>query len=173
MAPGLTSVESHHSVNFNHLKPQGFRSIFPDGIKTCGQHPPNYDELEGYDEFPESIEGPTLWKAEDYRDNPERWVHRFSEDEIEEMSTTADDFKASGTPLTGITKVVPKLRLIRGERSSRLVRITSPYLACPPFWHLSALSSSMAKALFFSKASQSSDGATKNQRSRTWDSAPI
>ena len=106
MAPGLTSVETDNATNFSTIKSQASRSIFPDGIKTSGQHPPNYDELKEYDEFPESIDGPTLWKAEDYRDNPERWVHRFSEDEIEEMSTAADDFKASGTPLTGITKVV-------------------------------------------------------------------
>ncbi|KAG7005765.1 hypothetical protein G7Y79_00018g045720 [Physcia stellaris] len=86
MAPGLTSVETDNSTNFSAIKSQASRSIFPDGIKTSGQHPPNYDELKGYDEF------------------PKRWVHRFSEDEIEEMSTAADDFKASGTPLTGITK---------------------------------------------------------------------
>lgn len=173
MAPGLTSVQTDNSINFTAIKSQASRSIFPDGIKTSGQHPPNYDELKGYHEFPESVDGPTLWKAEDYRDNPERWVHRFSEDEIEEMSTAADDFKASGTPLTGITKVVPSHGEYQGNRSSRLGRIISPYLASPAFWRLSAMSSSTAKVSLSSKASQSSDGAIKSLRSRTWDSAPI
>ena len=133
MAPGLTSVETADSVDLSTIKSQGPRSVFPDGIKTSGQHPPNYEELKEYDQFPESIGGPTLWKAEDYRDNPERWVHRFSEDEIEEMSTAADDFEASGTPLTGITKVVPSHGESRGNCSSRHVRIISLYHACPAF----------------------------------------
>lgn len=173
MAPGLTSVDTDNSINFTTIKPQGSRSIFPDGIKTSGQHPPNYDELRGYDEFPQSIDGPTLWKAEDYRDNPERWVHRFSEEEIEEMSTAADDFEAFGTLLTGITKVVPSHGKSQGNCSSRLVRIISLYLAFLTFCHLSAMSSSTAKASFSSKASQSSDGAIKSPQSPTWDSARI
>ncbi|KAI2611221.1 Clavaminate synthase-like protein [Hypoxylon fragiforme] len=80
------------------------RSIFPDGLKTTGQHPPLYDQLYPYSAFPKHIEGPTVWKAEDYANNPERWVHPFSESELEEISQTADTFIASGLPLTGISK---------------------------------------------------------------------
>ena len=81
--------------------------IFPDGLKTTGQHPPLYDELHPYEKFPKSISGPTLWKAEDYRDAPERWTHRFNEEEVAELSATADAFLAAKIPLTGITKVLP------------------------------------------------------------------
>lgn len=45
-----------------------------------------------------------MWKTEDYIHNPERWTHVFSDDQIAELSTAADTFIASGTPLTGITK---------------------------------------------------------------------
>ena len=81
------------------------KTIFPDGIKTSGQTLPDYDQIRPYSEFPKEITGPTVWKAEDYKDNPERWVHRFSEEEVQELSKAADDFLASGTPMTGITKV--------------------------------------------------------------------
>ncbi|KAI1634702.1 hypothetical protein F4809DRAFT_501243 [Biscogniauxia mediterranea] len=80
------------------------RSVFPDGLKTTGQHPPLYDQLYPYSAFPKHIEGPTVWKAEDYSNNPERWVHQFSSEEIAEISQAADNFIASGIPITGITK---------------------------------------------------------------------
>ncbi|KAL8685669.1 MAG: hypothetical protein Q9218_007618 [Villophora microphyllina] len=77
---------------------------FPDGIKTSGQHPPLYDQLQPYKNFPKNINGPTVWKKEDYDHNPERWTHRFTNTEIAELSDAADTFEASGTPLTAITK---------------------------------------------------------------------
>jgi hypothetical protein len=49
--------------------------------------------------------GPAVWKAEDYRNNPELWTQEFSADEIAEISAAADTFITNGTPLTGITKV--------------------------------------------------------------------
>ncbi|KAI0484301.1 hypothetical protein GGR56DRAFT_668885 [Xylariaceae sp. FL0804] len=80
------------------------RSVFPDGLKTTGQQPPLYDQIYPYSAFPKHIEGPTVWRPEDYADNPERWVHQFSAAEIEEMSRAADAFMASPLPITGITK---------------------------------------------------------------------
>ncbi|CAK7238469.1 hypothetical protein SEUCBS140593_010720 [Sporothrix eucalyptigena] len=83
---------------------QAPRSIFPDGIRTSGQHNPIYSQLKPYSEFPKEITGPTVWHKEDYEGQPERWVHRFSAEEVAELSATADAFIESGTPLTGITK---------------------------------------------------------------------
>ncbi|TID14327.1 hypothetical protein E2P81_ATG09206 [Venturia nashicola] len=80
------------------------RSIFPDGIRTSGQHPPLYNLLQPYDQFPKEITGPTLWKKEDFVDKPEAWVHRFTKEEIEELSQAADQFIERGIPLTGISK---------------------------------------------------------------------
>jgi hypothetical protein len=81
------------------------RSIFPDGIRTSGQHPPLYEKLRPYADFPKEISGPTLWKAEDYANSPEKWTHAFTDEEVQELSDTADQFIASGIPLTGISKV--------------------------------------------------------------------
>lgn len=75
------------------------------GIKTSGQHPPLYDQIKPYSDFPKEITGPTLWKSEDYANNPERWTHVFTKDEIAEMSDAADRFQAGDVPLTHISKV--------------------------------------------------------------------
>lgn len=79
--------------------------VFPDGIKTSGQHPPIDSLIRPYSEFPKVISGKTVWKAEDYQNNPERWVRHFTEDDIEELSIAADRFIAEKIPLTGISKV--------------------------------------------------------------------
>lgn len=103
MAPGLTDLPS--STHLPNIAVQS-KSIFPDGIKTSGQHPPQYDQLQSYSSFPKEITGPTVWTAKDYTNNPERWTHHFTEEEIAEMSDAADTFIAAGTPLTGMTKVL-------------------------------------------------------------------
>lgn len=81
------------------------RATFPDGIKTSGQHPPLYGALRPYSQFPTEITGPTVWKAEDYVNNPERWVHRFSDEEIQELSVAADKFIADGVSIIHISQV--------------------------------------------------------------------
>jgi hypothetical protein len=58
-----------------------------------------------YSEFPKVHGGPTVWKAEDYRENPELWTHHFDENEIHELGTAADIFIEKNLPLTGISKV--------------------------------------------------------------------
>lgn len=102
MAPALTDALPTAPHNLASNAP---RDIFPDGLKTTGQHPPLYDHIVPFDSFPREITGPTVWKAEDYRENPEKWTHRFTEEQIEELSVAADAFLASKTPLTGISKV--------------------------------------------------------------------
>ncbi|KAF2738259.1 Clavaminate synthase-like protein [Polyplosphaeria fusca] len=105
MSPALTSpipTPAHNLPSIiNHKAP---RSIYPDGIKTSGQHPPIPDQLHPYTSFPTQIFGPTIWDASDYASHPERWTHPFSASEIAEISSAADTFLASGTPLTGITQ---------------------------------------------------------------------
>ncbi|KAI1431327.1 Clavaminate synthase-like protein [Xylaria sp. CBS 124048] len=79
-------------------------AVFPDGLKTSGQHPPLYDQIYPYSAFPKRIEGPTVWEPEQYSDHPERWIHHFSDAETEEISRAADNFITSGLPITGIAK---------------------------------------------------------------------
>lgn len=80
-------------------------SVFPDGLKTSGQHPPVYSRVRPYKDFPKVHGGPTVWKAEDYRENPELWTHRFTDEEIQELEAVTDDFIQKDLPLTGISKV--------------------------------------------------------------------
>lgn len=102
MAPALTDALPTAPHNLANNIPT---DIFPDGLKTTGQHPPLYDHIVPFDRFPHEITGPTVWKAEDYRENPEKWTHKFTEEQVEELSTAADAFLTSKTPLTGISKV--------------------------------------------------------------------
>lgn len=100
-APGAPHTLSDPTTTATKKAP---KSIFPDGIRTSGQHEPIYSFLQPYSAFPKEIAGPTAWSKTDYASNPERWTHIFSADEVREMSEAADAFIASGTPLTGITK---------------------------------------------------------------------
>ncbi|KAH6626666.1 hypothetical protein B0J18DRAFT_145549 [Chaetomium sp. MPI-SDFR-AT-0129] len=112
MAPGVlldepqaelfhTSPIAHQPSKSNDNAP---RHLFPDGIRTSGQHPPLYDTLKPYSSFPKHITGPTVWKASDFTSHPERWVHPLTTQEINELSDAADAYIASGAPLTGISQ---------------------------------------------------------------------
>ncbi|KAJ8059373.1 hypothetical protein OCU04_012324 [Sclerotinia nivalis] len=105
MAPSLlhTQPTAPHQLSSSSQKTID-RKVFPDGIKTSGQHPPLYDQLRPYSDFPKEITGETVWKAEDYINNPERWVHVFNEEEIAELSAVADKFIQDKIPLTGISQ---------------------------------------------------------------------
>ena len=105
MAPGALIPEEARSSYRPGKNSSVPRSVFPDGIRTSGQHPPLYDILKPYSEFPSEIGGPTVWKKEDYTDSPERWTRRLTENEIQELGAASDRFIESGTPLTGIEKV--------------------------------------------------------------------
>ncbi|KAL1953055.1 hypothetical protein VTO42DRAFT_3727 [Malbranchea cinnamomea] len=98
--------------------------IFPDGLKTTGQHEPIYELLRPFSDFPKEITGPTVWTAEEYKNAPEKWTHWFTEEEIAELSEAADAFIASGTPLTGISKSkfpLPKLSKFLAELRTDLL----------------------------------------------------
>ncbi|KAG9257196.1 TfdA family taurine catabolism dioxygenase TauD [Emericellopsis atlantica] len=120
MAPGALVYDDHpiEAVQAGKFRNnEAPTSVFLDGIRTSGQHPPIYDLLKPYKEFPTEITGPTVWEKKDYQEQPEKWTHHFSEDEIQELSETADRFIANGVPLTGITKdnfPLPKLSKLLG-----------------------------------------------------------
>lgn len=95
-APHELSSPAQHVVD---------RKIFPDGIKTSGQHPPLLEHLRPYSEFPKEITGESVWRAEDYVNNPERWVHPLTAEETTELSDAADKFLSDKIPLTGISQV--------------------------------------------------------------------
>lgn len=105
MAPGIlvsNQPEAPHTLKRDNNNAP--RDIFPDGIRTSGQLDPLYDQLKGYEAFPEEIEGPTVWRSEDYQTQPDKWTHRFTKEENAELGAAADRFIESGTPLTGISQ---------------------------------------------------------------------
>ncbi|KAF3400422.1 hypothetical protein DPV78_004931 [Talaromyces pinophilus] len=116
-----TTLSSHHTQAPHELQnsltqsspsPKIDLTLFPDGLKTTGQHAPLSEHLHPFEDFPSEITGRTVWKAEDYKDHPEKWVHRFTAEEVEELSSAADRFIAAGTPLTGISQknfILPNL----------------------------------------------------------------
>jgi hypothetical protein len=104
MAPGILQQDPPSNPPSS-KKDHAPRDIFPDGIKTSGQHPPLYDALKSYSEFPKEITGNTAWKRDDFANNPEKWTHPFTDAEVKELSDAADHFIERGIPLTGISKV--------------------------------------------------------------------
>ena len=124
--PPTKEVKHHHHHHHHHRHHHDFS-----GIKTSGQHPPLYDQLKPYSDFPKEITGPTVWKSEDYASDPDRWTHVFTKDEIAEMSDAADNFHAGNVPLTHISKVclVPRLFFLF---SFFFFLLKSPPLPPPP-----------------------------------------
>jgi hypothetical protein len=126
MAPARTEIPSSGPIGAptptpSKANPVDF-AVFPDGIKTSGQHAPLYDQLAPYSTFPKVISGPTLWHPSTYTYNPERWTHPLSSSEIAELSTAADALLSSSTPLTAISPSIfplptmaPFLRSMRAE----------------------------------------------------------
>ncbi|KAL9126847.1 MAG: hypothetical protein Q9217_004174 [Psora testacea] len=78
--------------------------VFRHDVKTSGQHSPVYEELRLYEAFPDEIAGPTVWETAHYKDKTDDWTHRFTSDELEELSLAADAFKNASIPLTEVTK---------------------------------------------------------------------
>lgn len=142
------------------------RKIFPDGIKTSGQHPPLQEHLRPYSDFPKEITGESVWKAEDYTNNPERWVHVFNEEEIAELSAVSDKFIADKIPLTGISKVRSQCSALRLSLTCSRTRSLSQ--SSLHFSTRSRMRSSTAKASSCSKASPSSSGETTSPPWHTW-----
>lgn len=110
MAPVVYETAAVAGPGFQ--KPAVPLDLFPDGLKTTGQHPPLYDLVRPFSDFPKEITGPTVWKAEDFQNCPEKWTHWFTDEELAELSNAADAFMAAGTPLTGITKVRLKTHVL-------------------------------------------------------------
>lgn len=102
MAPGRIDDDTNTWIEPGPVN----RNIFPDGYKTSGQHEPVYSCIQPYDNFPEEIKGQTVWTPNDYKNNPEKWTHAFTDAEIAEIGASADKFIESELPLTAITKTL-------------------------------------------------------------------
>lgn len=107
MAPGILAEQptAPHLLSKQRDNNHAPKNVFPDGIRTSGQLDPIYNALQPYNSFPKKIAGPTVWCGADYQNHPEKWVHRFTPEEIEELGETSDRFIQQGIPLTGISQV--------------------------------------------------------------------
>lgn len=107
MAPGILAEQptAPHLLSKQRNNNHAPKNIFPDGIRTSGQLDPIFDVLEPYNSFPKKITGPTVWNGRDYQNSPEKWVHRFTPEEIKELDEASDKFIQQGIPLTGISQV--------------------------------------------------------------------
>jgi hypothetical protein len=72
---------------------------------TQGQHDVLFDLVQPYEHFPKQITGSTVWRAEDFRAEPERWQKRWSEEHVRELEEAYEAFERTGLPLTAITRV--------------------------------------------------------------------
>ncbi|KAL9095707.1 MAG: hypothetical protein Q9165_002139 [Trypethelium subeluteriae] len=113
----VTTPTQSEAVTFLEVKvPEANRSIFPDGIKTSGQHAPIEQHLRGFEEFPKVISGRTAWKAEKLSANPQKWIHHLTHEELTELGLASDRFLQSGEKLTSINKqMCPILETWREE----------------------------------------------------------
>lgn len=79
---------------------------------TSGQHEPDFSLIQDYSAFPKKIEGPTVWTAEQYRNSPELWQQTWTEEQIQDLEKSYDEFVASGKDITQITKASFSTNLI-------------------------------------------------------------
>ena len=84
-------------------------------LRTSGQLDPIYELIRPFEEFPKEVTGRTVWKAEDYKDAPEKWTHRWTEDQLAAINKAADDFIAAKHRLTAITKVCCRSHAEHGD----------------------------------------------------------
>ena len=102
-------------------------AIFPDGYKTSGQHDPIYDQIYPYEKFPKQVStnASTYWEAGDYATNPSLWQHPFSPEELDSLSSAADNFISQNLPLTAIS---PSNFRLSGPLTSSLISMRNELL---------------------------------------------
>ena len=113
-----------HSIVNGGLPTPPLDATFHHDVKTSGQQPPLYEELESFAAFPDRIVGPTVWETQQFKESPNEWTHHFTKRELEELSQGADAFRAAGTPLIDIAKV-HRIWQVSKEPTQRVSRIIS------------------------------------------------
>jgi hypothetical protein len=105
-------------------------AIFPDGLKTSGQHSPIGSLIRPYGDYPKKIEGKTVWDKSDFEGRDDKWQRPFTPEEIEEIGKAADGYIASGRPLTGISQVSQPL----SSCTRLIIRTCFPYRSSHQTW---------------------------------------
>lgn len=84
-------------------------TIQPVEVRSQGQHDVLFDLVRPYGDFPREVSGPTVWRAEEFRERPGLWTKAWSEEHIKELEQAYDQFVQQDLPITLITKVCPPL----------------------------------------------------------------
>ncbi|WWD17576.1 hypothetical protein CI109_102017 [Kwoniella shandongensis] len=71
---------------------------------TSGQHEPIPELVQPYSAFPTEITGRTVWKREDFVQNPDLWKRVWSQDQIKELEEAYERFEKTGLGLPDITR---------------------------------------------------------------------
>lgn len=50
------------------------------------------------------MDGPKLWQRDDYQNNPGKWIHDWTEDEIAQIFEATLNYEKTGLPLTAISR---------------------------------------------------------------------
>lgn len=93
------------------------RRLFPDGLRTSGQHPPIEGQLRSFEDFPTEITGPTVWEGKEMEQRTQEWIHQWTEPELQELLWATDRFNDTGVPLAHIKKVLEQLERFQAQSS--------------------------------------------------------
>ena len=67
-----------------------------------GQHPPTVTTP--FAKFPQYVDGPIVWKPEEYKNNDAKWVQRWTAQQIQDLEAAGEHFTQSGLPLTQMSR---------------------------------------------------------------------
>lgn len=79
-------------------------SGFEGSANIHSQHDQLKETITPYESYPKEVTGARLWTRDDYQNNPGRWVHDWTEDELSQIEVATDNFAKTGLQLTAITK---------------------------------------------------------------------
>ncbi|GAB0144985.1 hypothetical protein EsHS_00005436 [Epichloe bromicola] len=91
------------------------RRLFPDGLRTSGQHPPIEGQLRSFEDFPTEITGATVWEGKEMEQKTQEWIHQWTEPELQELLWATDRFNDTGVPLAHIKKIDFKLPTLESK----------------------------------------------------------
>ena len=91
MAPGFSIAQQ--SINSKQ-----------DNLQTSGQFDQLPETVQPYENYPKSIDGPTVWNRDDYQNAPERWVHHWTDEELADIERATLAFEETGLTLTSMSK---------------------------------------------------------------------
>lgn len=86
-------------------------------VLTSGQYDTDESLLTPYEQLPKKIEGPTVWTKEEYEkpENQERWIRRWTDEEVGQLEKAAKEWVASGRPHEEIERVSRRAVAQRAE----------------------------------------------------------